>query len=104
LAQVELFLLTYGGSGRNEEAVRTTLLNRRSEWMASGFTEDHLTERMVGRAAPAFALAPAPRLWGCGGSSMAGAGPPLCHRMPPTACAHLRVGGLACGCRASCYG
>uniref|UniRef100_A0A7S3QR11 SAP domain-containing protein n=1 Tax=Dunaliella tertiolecta TaxID=3047 RepID=A0A7S3QR11_DUNTE len=44
---VELFLLTYGGSGRNEEAVRKALLKRRNEWLVTGLGEEDLTEGMA---------------------------------------------------------
>lgn len=37
-----------GGSGRNEGAVRTQLLQRRVEWMSSGFTDEDVPEPMVG--------------------------------------------------------
>jgi len=45
--QVDLFLLVYGGTGRNEEHVRRALLQRRNEWLVTGMGEEDLTEGMV---------------------------------------------------------
>jgi hypothetical protein len=44
---VDLFLLTYSGTGRNEEHVRKALLKRRNEWLATGYGPSDLTEGMV---------------------------------------------------------
>jgi len=43
--QVELFLLTYGCSGRNAEQRRKALLKRRNEWLVTGMED--LTDSMV---------------------------------------------------------